>query len=209
MIARLEGVLAELSPTRVVVDVGGVGYEVHIPLSTFTQLPDLGEAVALHIHTHAPEGALQLFGFATRSERVAFDLLLRASRVGPRLAQTVLSGISPGDLLRAIHSGDIAVLRSVPGIGSKMAERILVELRDRTAELSSAVAGSGEAPETPEATAPTVAGSLQEQTLSALVNLGYPRAQAERAISGALADITDPPTLEDLLRGSLKMLVKP
>jgi len=208
VIARLEGVLAELSPTRVVVDVGGVGYEVHIPLSTFTQLPDLGEAVTLHIYTHAPEGALQLFGFATRSERAAFDLLLRANRVGPRLAQTVLSGISPGDLLAAIHRGDVAVLRSAPGIGSKMAERILVELRDRTAELASAVAASGEAPETPETTAPTVAGSLQEQTLSALVNLGYPRARAERAFTGALAAAGDAPTLEDLLRGSLKMLVK-
>ena len=208
MIARLEGVLAELSPTRVVVDVGGVGYEVHIPLSTFSQLPDLGEAVVLYVYTHAPEGALQLFGFASRSERAAFDLLLRANRVGPRLAQTVLSGISPADLLAAIHRGDVAVLRSAPGIGSKMAERILVELRDRTAELASAVAASGEAPETPETTAPTVAGSLQEQTLSALVNLGYPKSQAERALAGAVDAAGDTPTLEDLVRGSLKMLVK-
>jgi len=208
VIARLEGVLSELSPTRVVVDVGGVGYEAHIPLSTFTQLPDLGEAVVLHIYTHAPEGALQLFGFATRSERAAFDLLLRANRVGPRLAQTILSGISPGDLLAAIARGDVAVLRSAPGIGSKMAERILVELRDRTAELAAEVEASGEAPETPETTAPTVPGSLQEQTLSALVNLGYPRSQAERALMGALAAAGDAPTLEDLLRGSLKMLVK-
>jgi Holliday junction DNA helicase RuvA len=209
VIARLEGVLAEFSPTRVVVDVGGVGYEVHIPLSTFSRLPDLGEAVVLHIYTHAPEGALQLFGFATRSERAAFDLLLRANRVGPRLAQTILSGISPGDLLAAIARGDVAVLRSAPGIGSKMAERILVELRDRTAELAAEVEASGEAPETPETTAPTVPGSLQEQTLSALVNLGYPRSRAERALMGALAAAGDAPTLEDLLRGSLKMLVKP
>jgi len=208
VIARLEGVLAELSPTRVVVDVGGVGYEVHIPLSTFSQLPDLGEAVVLHIYTHAPEGALQLFGFATRSERVAFDLLLRANRVGPRLAQTVLSGISPGDLLAAIARGDVAVLRSAPGIGSKMAERILVELRDRTAELAAAVQASGEARETPEVTAPTVPGSLQDQTLSALVNLGYPRARAERALMGALEAAGDAPTLEDLLRGSLRMLAR-
>jgi Holliday junction DNA helicase RuvA len=208
VIARLEGLLAELSPTRVVVDVGGVGYAVNIPLSTFSRLPDLGEAVVLHIHTHAPEGALQLFGFATHSERVAFDLLLRANRVGPRLAQTILSGISPGDLLSAIARGDVAVLRSAPGIGSKMAERILVELRDRTAELAAAVEASGEVPATPETTAPTIAGSLQDQTLSALVNLGYPRARAERALRGALEAAGDAPTLEDLLRGSLKMLVK-
>jgi Holliday junction DNA helicase RuvA len=208
VIARLEGVLAELSPTRIVVDVRGVGYEVHVPLSTFTQLPDIGESVALHIYTHAPEGALRLYGFGTRSERAAFDLLLRANRVGPRLAQTVLSGISPGDLLAAIHRGDVAVLRSAPGIGSKMAERILVELRDRTGELASAVAASGEAPEAPGTTASTLAESLQEQTLSALVNLGYPRAQAERALAGAAEASGEAPTLEDLVRGSLKMLAK-
>jgi Holliday junction DNA helicase RuvA len=208
VIARLEGVLAELSPTRIVVDVRGVGYEIHVPLSTFTQLPDLGETVTLHIYTHAPEGALQLFGFATRSERAAFDLLLRANRVGPRLAQTILSGISPGNLLTAIHRGDVAVLRSTPGIGSKMAERILVELRDRTGELAAVMAASGEVPETPETTAPTLEESLREQTLSALINLGYPRARAERALAGAVAAAGDAPTLEDLVRGSLKMLVK-
>jgi Holliday junction DNA helicase RuvA len=177
-------------------------------LSTFTQLPDLGEAVTLYIYTHAPEGGLQLFGFATHSERAAFDLLLRANRVGPRLAQTILSGISPVALLAAIHRGDVAVLRSVPGIGSKMAERILVELRDRTGDLASAVAASGEAPGAPDVTAPTVAESLQKQTLSALVNLGYPKAQAERALTGAVAAAGEAPTLEDLVRGSLKMLVK-
>jgi Holliday junction DNA helicase RuvA len=208
VIARLEGVLAELSPTRVVVDVHGVGYEVHVPLSTFTQLPDLGETVTLHIYTHAPEGALQLFGFATGSERAAFDLLLRANRVGPRLAQTILSGISPVDLLAAIHRGDVAVLRSVPGVGSKMAERILLELRDRTGDLASAVAASGAVPGAPDTTGPTIAESLQKQTLSALVNLGYPKAQAERALASAVAAAGDTPTLEDLVRGSLKMLAR-
>jgi Holliday junction DNA helicase RuvA len=208
MIAHLEGLLMELSPTRVVVDVRGVGYEVHIPLSTFTQLPDLGEKVALYIHTHATDGSLQLFGFSSRSERAAFDLLLRANRVGPRLAQTILSGISPADLLAAIHRGEIAVLRSAPGVGSKLAERILVELRDRTGELAAAVATSGEAPDIADVTAPTIAESLQEQTLSALVNLGYPKAQAERALAGAAKRAGDAPTLEDLVRGSLKMLVK-
>ena len=208
MIARLEGLLAELSPTRIVVDVRGVGYEVHIPLSTFTQLPDLGETVALHIHTHATEGSLQLFGFSSRSERVAFDLLLRANRVGPRLAQTILSGISPADLLVAIHRGEVAVLRSAPGVGSKLAERILLELRDRTGDLAAAVAMGGEASDIADVTAPTVRESLQEQTLSALVNLGYPKAQAERALAGAAKDAGEAPTLEDLVRGSLKMLVK-
>lgn len=203
MIARLEGVLVELSPTRVVVDVRGVGYEVLVPLSTFTQLPDLGQTVVLHIYTHAPEASLQLYGFASRAERVAFDLLLRANRVGPRLAQTILSGISPSALLTAIERSDVAVLRSAPGVGSKLAERILVDLRDRTAELAAVAGGSGGGP-----SAPAVAEALREQTLSALVNLGYPKSQAERALTGAVDVAGDTPTLEDLVRGSLKMLVK-
>ena len=205
MIARLEGVLVDLAPTRIVVDVRGVGYEVLIPLSTFTQLPDIGKTVVLHIYTHAPEGALQLFGFASRGERVAFDLLLRANRVGPRLAQTILSGISPPDLLAAIHRSDVAVLRSAPGVGSKLAERILVDLRDRTAELAAVVGGGGGGASAPAA---DVAEALREQTLSALVNLGYPKSQAERALAGAVDAAGDTPTLEDLVRGSLKMLVK-
>ena len=205
MIGRLEGVLVELSPTRVVVDVRGVGYEVLIPLSTFTQLPDIGKTVVLHIYTHAPEGSLQLFGFASRGERVAFDLLLRANRVGPRLAQTILSGISPPDLLAAIHRSDVVVLRSAPGVGSKLAERILVDLRDRTAELAAVVGGEGAGASAPAA---AVAEALQEQTLSALVNLGYPKSRAERALAGAVDAAGDTPTLEDLVRGSLKMLVK-
>lgn len=208
MIARLDGVLVELAPTRVIVDVNGVGYEVHVPLSTFSQLPDLGDRVSLHIYTHAPEGSLQLFGFMSRAERVAFDLLLCANRVGPRLAQTILSGISPADLLKAIRTGDVAVLRSAPGVGAKLAERMLVELRDRTGGLAGAVAASPGASPEPDLSAPSVVESLQDQTLSALVNLGYPKAHAERALAGASQAAGEAPTLEDLVRGSLKMLVK-
>jgi Holliday junction DNA helicase RuvA len=130
----------------VLVDVNGVGYEVFIPFSTFAALPDVGKTVALRIHTHAREGALQLFGFATAVERTAFELLLRASRVGPKLAQTVLSGIEPADLLQAIRDGNAAPLRAVPGVGAKMADRILVELRDRVDELALAVRSAGIAP---------------------------------------------------------------
>jgi Holliday junction DNA helicase RuvA len=209
VIARIEGVLVELTPTRIIVDVRGVGYELHVPLSTFTQLPDVGESVSLHTFTHAPEGSLQLFGFISRAERVAFGLLLCANRVGPRLAQTILSGISPAALLNALRSGDIGVLRSAPGVGAKLAERIIVELRDRTGELAVAVAAAaGELPETADLTARTNTETLRDQTLSALMNLGYPKAQAERALAGAVDQSGDSPTLEDLVRGSLKMLVK-
>jgi Holliday junction DNA helicase RuvA len=204
VIARLEGVLREQSPTRVIVDVGGVGYAVLIPLSTFTELPDEGKLVALHVHTHMSEGAIQLFGFATRAELVAFELLLRASRVGPRLAQTVLSGITPAALLDAIRGGRIATLRAVPGVGSKLAERILLELRDRIDELALAVSGSA-APGAPRQASDEAA---REQTLSALLNLGYPRTQAERVVEDALAEAGDTPTLETLVRASLKRLAR-
>ena len=201
MIARLEGLLLEQHPTRVVIDVGGVGYDVHIPLSTFTELPDPGKRVALHIHTHAKEGSLQLFGFASRAERAAFELLLRASRVGPRLAQTVVSGITPRALLDAIRSGDVAALRSVPGIGSKLAERILVELRDRAAELAAAIGDAS-----PPALGPDGGDAAREETLSALLNLGYPRADAERVLAQAAEEAGSGATLETLVRVSLRRL---
>ena len=121
MIARLEGVLIELAPTRLVIDVRGVGYEVLIPLSTFTELPDLGKVVALHVHTNARENAIQLFGFLTLAERASFELLLHANRVGPKLAQTIVSGIGPADLLAA--KGGNAGLQQC-GIGTALETRL-------------------------------------------------------------------------------------
>ena len=204
MIARLEGTLLEQHPTRVVIDVRGVGYEVHIPLSTFVELPDPGKTVALQIHTHAKEGSLQLFGFASRAERAAFEMLLRASRVGPRLAQTILSGISPRALVDAIRGGDLAALRAVPGVGMKLAERILVELRDRAAELAAAV---GDAPAAAPAPA-AAAEAAREETLSALVNLGYARGEAERVLVQAAEAAGPGARLEELVRASLRRLAR-
>jgi Holliday junction DNA helicase RuvA len=201
VIGRLEGLLVEQHPTRVVIDVGGVGYDVQIPLSTFAELPDSGKRVALHIHTHAKDGSLQLFGFASRAERAAFELLLRASRVGPRLAQTVVSGIAPTALLAAIRGGDVAALRSVPGIGTKLAERILVELRDRVAELAAEV-GSAPGP------SPAQGDPAREETLSALLNLGYPRAEAERVLAQAAEEAGEGAALETLVRVSLRKLAR-
>lgn len=203
MIARLEGVLVEQQPTRVVIDVGGVGYAVHVPLSTFTELPDPGKTVALQIYTHANEGTLQLFGFHSTGERVAFELLLKANRVGPRLAQTILSGISPTELLAAIRAEDVGTLRSVPGIGTKMAQRILLELRDCVDELA-AVLGR-RAAVVPAASAEA---SAREQTLSALINLGYPRAEAERVLADAAEAAGSDATLETLVRASLERLLR-
>jgi len=203
MIARLEGVLLEQRPTRVVIGVGGVGYAVHVPLSTFTELPDLGERVTLEIYTHAHDGAIQLFGFHSPAERVSFELLLKANRVGPKLAQTILSGISPAELLEAIRGQAVGALRAVPGIGTKMAERILLELRDRTEELAVATGRGGE--RRPE---PSVEDSAREQTLSALLNLGYPRTEAERVLADAAEEAGSGATLEVLVRASLKRLLR-
>jgi Holliday junction DNA helicase RuvA len=203
LIARLEGILRAQRPTCVVIDVGGVGYEVHVPLSTFTELPDPGKTVVLHVHTHANEGAIQLFGFHTRAELVAFELLLRANRVGPRLAQTLLSGISPAELCEAIRSQNVGALRAVPGIGSKMAERILLELRDRLDELAALV---GDAPQ--RAAGSTRMDPAREQTLSALLNLGYSRSEAERVLADAAKEAGSDATLETLVRESLKRLAR-
>jgi len=201
MIARVEGALREKAPTRVVVDVAGVGYELWIPLSTFTELPDEGKTVALHVHTHAREGAIQLFGFHTLRERASFELLLRANRVGPRLAQTILSGISPEALLQAIRSDDVSALRAVPGVGTKMAQRILVELRDRVEDLAAAI---------PERAAPRAAegGPARDQALSALLNLGYARAQAERVVAEAAEEAGADASLESLVRAALRRLAR-
>ena len=202
MIAWLEGVLRERAPTRVVLDVRGVGYDVHVPLSTFAALPDEGKTVALRIHTHARDGNIQLFGFATGEERTAFELLLRASRVGPRLAQTVLSGIRPAELLAAIRSGDSGPLRRVPGVGPKVADRILVELRDRADELAASLGGDepgmagGRAPE------------ARQQALSALLNLGYAKAQAERILDDAEQEIGADASVEAYVRAALKRLAR-
>jgi len=203
VIAWLEGVLREQHPTRVVLDVGGVGYDVNVPLSTFTELPDLGKTVALHIHTHVTDGAIQLFGFLSQPERVAFDLLLRANRVGPRLAQTVLSGISPAELCEAIRSQNVVAMRSVPGIGSKMAERILLELRDRLDELAATLGEQND--RRPE---PGPVDAARDQTLSALLNLGYSRAEAERVLDEATREAGSDATLETLVRASLRRLVR-
>jgi Holliday junction DNA helicase RuvA len=147
-----------------------------------------------------------LFGFLTESERAAFTLLLRANRVGPKLAQTVLSGISPAELFEAIQLGKVAVLRAAPGVGTKMAERILLELRDRTGELAASLANAGELKPPPEGGDPST--TSLGQALSALLNLGYSKQQADLALTRAAEEEGDDTTLEGLVRGSLRVLMK-
>ena len=199
MIATLTGRLAEKHPSRIVIDVNGVGYDVRVPLSTFYELGDPGAEVALRIHTHVREDALALFGFASALELQLFEQLIAVSGIGPRLALTALSGIEPPELVRAVRQGDVARLTGIPGVGKKTAERMVVELKDRLP----AVDGDD---------APTTTGSappddLRGDVLSALLNLGYHRPLAEKAIDGALK-ASDDRALEHVLRRALRALAR-
>ncbi|HTY19307.1 MAG TPA: Holliday junction branch migration protein RuvA [Myxococcota bacterium] len=205
MIAHLEGVLREKAPTRAVVSVGGVGYEVLVSLSTFAALPDEGKVVSLRIHTHVRDDAIQLFGFHTDLERALFEQLIRTSGVGPKLAQAVLSGMAPRDLVAALGREDLAALVAIPGVGMKTAQRILVDLRDRVAGL---IAKDDLAPEPAVAAGPAAADRL-EAVASALVNLGTPRARAERVAREALdASEAEGAPLEAIVRAALRRLAR-
>lgn len=203
MIAHLEGILREKSPTRAVVSVGGVGYEVHVSLTTFGALPDAGKSVSLRVHTHVREDAIQLFGFHSDLERALFEQLIRTSGVGPKLAQAVLSGMLPRDLLAALMRDDLAALRSIPGIGLKTAQRLLVDLRDRVGDLAAAAVADGGVP----AETATPASDAFEEVVSALVNLGTQRARAER-VAREVADEFDgaETPIETWVRSALRRL---
>jgi Holliday junction DNA helicase RuvA len=176
MIAHLRGQILDKHPNRLVVDVGGVGYDVLVPLSTFYGLGEVGAETALRIHTHVREDALQLFGFATRLEQDLFERLIAVSGIGPRLALAVLSGIEPPELIRAIHRGDLPRLTAIPGVGKKTAERLVVELKDRLPQ----------APDAAVAEALSTSSVPKDDVLSALINLGYHRPLAEKAVDVAL-----------------------
>ncbi|MCC6363383.1 MAG: Holliday junction branch migration protein RuvA [Bryobacterales bacterium] len=179
MIGFLRGLLHEKHPNEIVVDVQGVGYLVTIPVSTFSALPDTGSEVKLRIHTHVREDAIALFGFLTPDEKLLFEKLISVSGIGPKLAITVLSGLPVPDLVAAIRSSNLTQLTRVPGIGKKTAERLVVELRDKLEMLG------GKAPVTAAVTPAMVMSAVDEDVLSALVNLGCPRPAAEAAIRKA------------------------
>ena len=196
MIAALRGTLAEKQPGRIVVDVGGVGYEVQIPLCTYYAVGERGAEVALRIHTHVREEALLLFGFLTRLELDLFERLIGINGVGPRLALAVLSGIEPPALVQAIRTADVVRLTGIPGVGKKTAERIALELKDKLA----AVASAGEV----DSAAGGADGDLRGDVISALLNLGYQRPAVERAVSAALK--RGPGDFEATLRQALREL---
>ena len=187
MIAHLRGLLLSKSPNAVVVDCNGVGYELAISVSTFTELGAEGSAVKLHVHTHVREDALLLFGFAELTEKRLFEKLLTISGIGPKLAITVLSGISSERLVGAIRGGDHATLTKIPGIGKKTAERVVLELKDKLDDMAGFVAESG----APPSHKPGSPKAMEEDVLSALVNLGYPRPIAQKAVEAAMKSAVD------------------
>ena len=199
MIAHIQGLLHFKSPEYLVIDVDGIGYQVHVPLSTFYDLPQVGSTVSLHIHTHVREDALQLYGFQSPEEKALFVRLMSISGIGPRLAVNILSGISPAELVESLGHNNLARLISIPGVGRKTAERIMLELRDKLTALAPSH----------DATAPAKTAAdeaMNEDALSALVNLGYKKGVAQRAIENARKRLEGEITLESLLKESLREL---
>ena len=198
MIGFLRGALRARTPERVVLDCGGVGYEVAISLETFARIERvaLGGELELEVHTHVREDALALYGFATAREKLLFEKLIAVSGIGPRLAQVVLSGMAPDDLLGALAAGDLARLVTIPGVGKKTAERMVVELRDKLQALAA---------ELPAKSADAGARSSDADLVAALVNLGYKANQAEAAVAAARKEAPSVP-FQELLRLALRRL---
>jgi Holliday junction DNA helicase RuvA len=197
MIAHLRGTLLEKHPNQAIVEAAGVGYDVAIPVSTFSALPAAGAEVKLRIHTHVREDAIALFGFHTAEEKTLFEKLIAVSGIGPKLAVTVLSGIAAPELVGIIRAGDLARLVRIPGVGKKTAERIVLELRDKLEGLVAAPSGAPE---------PAAAwGAVEEDVLSALANLGCQRAAAETALRKARAAGT-PVEFDLLFRRALELV---
>ena len=192
-IASLAGTLTEKSPDGLVVDVGGVGYAVHVSLQTFADLPSAGSPVRLLVHTEVREDAIELIGFVAAEERALFHLLRRVKGLGPRTALVVLSGMPLAELVATIADGDAARLQTIPGVGKKFAERIVVECREGATLLS---AGA------PRREAVVSGDAVVDEAISALVNLGYKRAEAERAVQR----VGRPAPLEDVVRAALQGL---
>jgi Holliday junction DNA helicase RuvA len=207
MIAHLSGTLILKYPNSVIVDVAGVGYEVNIPVSTYYDLGEEGAIVKLRIYTHVREDALQLYGFKTARERELFLRLISVSGIGPKLGITLLSGMSADEMIASIRTNNLARLTLIPGVGRKTAERLVMELRDKVASLSSAELEEDLGAKSPAGEPIPTEDSMRSDVLSALLNLGYQKSSAEKAVGSAMDEGGDI-TVELILRRSLKKLAK-
>jgi Holliday junction DNA helicase RuvA len=199
MIGYLRGTLLSKEPTHALIEAGGVGYQVFIPLNAFYSLGDKGSQAELHIHTHLRDDAIELYGFPTPGERSLFRRLIAISGIGPKSALAVIGATGPADLLNAIDEGDYARLIQIPGIGRKTAERLVLELRDKLTELRAAL-------DVETATLSPVA-ALKFDLISALVNLGYRRKEAERAAEDAVKGAVEDAEFSDVLKSALSILM--
>lgn len=206
MIASIKGSLTFKSPNYLIVDVGGIGYHIYVPLSSYYSLPELGNPVTLNIHTYLKEDTIQLYGFISKEEKEIFLSLIGVTGIGPKLALNILSGISPSDLVKAIAEENIVMLNGIPGVGRKTAERLVLELREKISQVRET---RDESRETKD--------EKYKDALSALINLGYKRSQAEEALKQftvhpGLAPRSEAGssqfTVEDMIKGALKILHK-
>lgn len=195
MIAHLRGIILVKQPNAAVVDVGGVGYALTIPVSTFSSLPNVGDEASFHVHTHVREDALALFGFLTTTEKEIFEKLISVNGVGPRLAVTVLSGLPTAELLLAIRSGDVNKLIKIPGVGRKTGERIILELREKLGAVEGAAEGAMQ----------SAMSGLEHDVISAMVNLGCSADAAGAAVKKAQQDGVDA-EFEPLFRKALSLV---
>jgi holliday junction DNA helicase RuvA len=199
MIARLSGILVEKSVTQCVVDVHGAGYRVVVPLTTFYELPEIGQPVVLHIHTHVREDAIHLYGFHVREEQAIFQLMISVSGIGPKLAINILSGITAGELIRAVMGDDLKRLTGIPGVGKKTAERMVLELKDKVAKLDIETVAVGVVTDEKGA-------QVKDDALSALVNLGYKGSAVKEVVDRIMREAPDAPSLDQLLKRVLRTL---
>jgi Holliday junction DNA helicase RuvA len=201
MIARLQGMLVTKRLEGIVVDVHGVGYQVFVPLSTYYTLPDVEHPVTLLTTMYIREDAWRLYGFATPAEQALFELLVSVSSIGPRLALNMLSSVAPPDLQQAIVGADITTLQTIPGIGRKTAERVILELKDKIVHLEMSPAGQAQR-------APTADDQLLGDVVSALLNLGYKRVEAEKAVQAVRSKRDGTMVLETCLKDALRLLAR-
>jgi Holliday junction DNA helicase RuvA len=207
MIAHLSGTLLSKQATSAIIDVGGVGYELAIPVSTFYELGETGSAVQLRVHTHVSQDAIRLYGFKTTRERELFLQLISVNGVGPGLAIKLLSGMNADEMIASIRTNNLVRLVAIPGVGRKTAERLVVDLRDKIAALSSPALEEEFAAKAAAEGAPSSPDSMRDDAMSALANLGYQRAAAEKAVKNAI-DEGGELSVEAILRRSLRSLAK-
>ena len=203
MIGQIRGILIEKKPPEILVDVGGITYEIQVPMSTLYQLPDVGQEVVLHTHFVVRDDAQLLYGFCHTKDKTLFRSLIRVNGVGPRMALVILSGMEPDEFVRVVRNNDVTAMVNMPGIGKKTAERLIVEMRDRLSEWQ-ASEGADSAPETQDSASIKV---FSKDAEAALIGLGYKPQQAARAIAQVLKDNLEITDSEELIRLSLKSIV--